>query len=294
MVLEEAGQEAGRELAHALATTTTRPSPRAGAGGPRRTRASSRGPPATRAAAAPSPRRGGPSPPGRSGRCRRASGGSRGRRGCASGRRARRAPGLPYSKSRAVAPHREAHVALLPGDAELAEQLHEVRVGALVEDDEAGVHRDVAGRPPATSTVWVWPPTRASASKSTTSCRRESRCAETRPEMPEPTTAIFTGTRPPGPAGSGRPATRARASKPKSSAQARKNICQRRTCTRASAGESGPVSASVAASTLASELRVPGLRGPRVVGARDDPVLLDRRAGRLPAGAGRGTASSRP
>jgi hypothetical protein len=40
-----------------------------------------------------------------------------------------------------VAAHREAHVALLPGDAEPAQEREEVGVGALVEDDEAGVHR---------------------------------------------------------------------------------------------------------------------------------------------------------
>ena len=44
------------------------------------------------------------------------------------------------------------------GDAEAVEQAREERIGAVVEDDEAGVDGDGAVRRRRTSTVWVWPP----------------------------------------------------------------------------------------------------------------------------------------
>ena len=59
---------------------------------------------------------------------------------------------------------REAHVGGLGGDAEFAEQRFEVRVVAVVEDDEAGVDRLVGPPGSGTVTVWVWPPIRAAAS----------------------------------------------------------------------------------------------------------------------------------
>jgi hypothetical protein len=41
------------------------------------------------------------------------------------------------------------------------------------------------------STVWLWPPTRASDSKTVTSCRWLSSQAADSPEIPVPTTAMF-------------------------------------------------------------------------------------------------------
>src|SRR5690606_33589611 len=42
------------------------------------------------------------------------------------------------------AAHAEAHVARLPGDTQFVQQRDEVRVGAVVEDDEAGIDRVAA------------------------------------------------------------------------------------------------------------------------------------------------------
>ena len=77
------------------------------------------------------------------------------------------------------------------GDAEPVEQALEVRVVAVVEDDEAGV--DVVGLVRGVDAHGVRVAARVTpASNTVTSCSRWSRWAATRPEMPAPTIATFT------------------------------------------------------------------------------------------------------
>ena len=54
--------------------------------------------------------------------------------------------------------HRERHVRVARGDAELAEQPHQVRIGAVVVHQEAGIERARRRSARSTSTVLVWPP----------------------------------------------------------------------------------------------------------------------------------------
>ena len=125
-------------------------------------------------------------------RGRRSCGGSRGVTRCARlGEQPVRRRAVVLEVAAAVA-DREAHVAGCAATPSSASSALEVRVVAVVEDDEAGV--DVVASPWASrrDACCVWPPgVVARPRRRVTSWRRCSRCAATRPATPAPTIAIL-------------------------------------------------------------------------------------------------------
>ena len=102
------------------------------------------------------------------------------------------ARGRRRTRGRSPRRYRHAHLGVAgcatPSSREEPQQL---RVGALVVDDEAGVECDLAPAVAAdTSWVWAWPPSRSSRSKSVTSWRRPRTYAAVRPETPLPITPM--------------------------------------------------------------------------------------------------------
>ena len=85
--------------------------------------------------------------------------------------------------------HREGHVRVAGGHAELAEEPHEVRIRAVVVDQEAGIERNGAGRHRRPPPCWYGRPVVDSFSKRWTRWRRLRKCAAAKPEMPAPITA---------------------------------------------------------------------------------------------------------